>query len=159
LVYEREVISMQIKTPKRRAYYPASRNERDRLLCWIPAEELERMVQDGRVVEDILEDYPDGLEIEVSEEAFEEFGIDIDVSPEAIRHAFADLTIQKRLPQSGIVDGASLERIAQQAQGSAMESFTLRPPAQVHRFSVEQELPEPEMTDGEDPMTVLTNLQ
>lgn len=152
---------MKISLPEARAYYPASKNEPDYLLCWIPAEELAKLVDEGRVAPDILDDYPGGLELEVSEEAFEEVDLDLGVSPEAIQQAYGNLEKRKRegaphaMPTSGRVDGAWLEEVAAAVDDPFMSYSTgplpfddvvLEPP------------PEPKMSDGQDPRTVMQNL-
>ena len=136
---------MKIKTPAKRAYYPASPNEKTRLLCWIPAEVMEQMVQKGQAPASLLEDYPDGVELEVTDEIFEEFGITLDMTPTQIKRAYVKLLVNKSLPPSGMVDGMSLEAMA---LGSFMPSFSAR-----------GSFPEPEMTDGDDPMTTLRRIQ
>jgi hypothetical protein len=157
---------MQIKTPTQRAYYPASRNEPDYLLCWIPVEELERMVQEGHISPDVPEDYPDGLEVEVSGAGFDEFGIDFGVNPQAIREAYAHLLAQDQLPESGMVHGASLEREAQLleeapvgAPKGILSGPTTRGGEPSESFGARPKLPEPHMTDGEDPRTVMLDLK
>ena len=91
---------MKISIPEARAYYPASKNEPDYLLCWIPAGELAQLANEGRIARDILDDYPGGLEIEVTDSAFEALGLDLGISAEAIRRAYA------HLPEPEVVDGA-----------------------------------------------------
>jgi hypothetical protein len=149
---------MKIRTPSTRAYYPASANEKDRLLCWIPPAELERMVQDGRIVPDTLDDYPYGLELEVSRPAFNELHVDLGVDPEVLSEAYAELLEQGLLPESERVDGASLERVAQRLERGGPGTPKRDIPRSIKR-SISQKLPEPAMTDGEDPMTVMFKLQ
>ena len=149
---------MKIKTPKERAYYLASKNEKDRLLCWIPAEEYERTVQEGYIPQHILDDYPDGLEIEVSGPGFDEFQLNVGVSPEAIRGAYADLLKRGLLAKSGAVAGARLEGIAREAEQSGARGITdwlAKATAEL----ISQELPEPAMTDGEDAMIVMREFE
>ncbi len=148
---------MKIRTPSTRAYYPASANEKDRLLCWIPPAGLERMVQDGRIVPNVFDDYPYGLELEVSRSAFNELHVDLGVSPEALREAYAELLEQGLLPESGRVDGASLERVAQEMERSGPGAPKRGETGSVKR-SIGRKLPEPKMTDGEDPMTAMLKL-
>ena len=136
---------MKIKTPTNRAYYPASPNEKTRLVCWISRDAMQRMVQEGQIPAQHLEDYPDGLEVEVTEMAFEEFGISLNVTPTELKRAYVKLLVDKALPPSGMVDGMALEAMA---MGSFMPSF-----------SVGRTFPEPEMTDGDDPMETLRRIQ
>jgi hypothetical protein len=146
---------MQISTPSKRAYYPASENERDQLLCWIPEEELQRMVRFGQITPDVLEDYPDGLEFEVTQAAFDEFEIDLGVSPEAIKEAYAYHREQGKIPKSGSVDGAALESAAQEPVRGGEEAIAKGGPL----LRWEGGFPEPEMTEGEDPRTVMLGLK
>jgi hypothetical protein len=136
---------MKIKTPVKRAYYPASPNEKTRLVCWISREAMQQMVVENQVPAQHLEDYPDGLEVEVTESTFEEFGIHLDVTPTQLKRAYIKLLVEKKLPPSGMVEGMALEAMA---QGGFMPSF-----------GVGRAFPEPEMTEGDDPMEVLRHLQ
>jgi len=144
---------MKISTPKKRAYYAASENEQDEVLCWIPEEELARMARFGQIAPDVLEDYPDGLEIEVSQEAFDEFEIDLGIRPEAIKQAYAYYRKRGELPESGVVDGATLESRAQEPQRGGLEGLAKGVLRAGDKF------PEPEMTEGEDPRTVMLGLK
>jgi len=144
---------MKISTPKKRAYYPASEYEQDELLCWIPEEELARMARFGQITPDVLEDYPDGLEVEVSREAFDEFEIDLGISPEAIKQAYAYYRERGELPESAVVDGATLEGAVQGPQRGEPEGLAKGV------LSAGDKFPEPEMTEGEDPRTVMLGLK
>lgn len=145
---------MKIKTPAKRAYYPSSPNEITRLLCWIPYPVMQQMAQDGQAPASLLEDYPDGLELEVTEATFEEFGITLDVTPTQIKRAYVKLLAGKMLPPSRIADGMALEAMAQDAAQDAKGIGSL-----MLSFSAGRTFPEPEMTDGDDPMTMLRRIQ
>jgi hypothetical protein len=153
--------TMKISLPEKRAYYPASKNEPDYLLCWIPATELAQLAAEGRLAQDIADDYPGGLEIEVTASAFEDVELDLGASPETIRQAYAQLFERKRrgephaLPESGRVDGAWLEDVAKTAEGP-LASFAVGPADLV--FSIGVPPPEPKMSDGQDALTVMQNL-
>jgi hypothetical protein len=132
---------MKIRMPSTRACYPASRNEPDRLLCWIPRRELEQLAAEGRLKPEALEYYPSGLEVRLSRPGFDEVGLDIGIAPEVLYEAYRTLSQAGALPASGIVAGARLEQAA--AGGLAPEGLTL---------------PEPEWTDGEDARIVMGRL-
>jgi hypothetical protein len=134
----------KISTPTGRAYYPASPNEPSRVLCWMPPEELARMAEKGEAPPGLLDDHPDGLEVEVSALEFAEFGIVLEAEPDALRQAYLDLLKDDQLPASGMVDGRALEMAA---LGIGMMSF-----------STVGKLPEPEMSDGQDVTTLLKGL-
>ena len=151
---------MKISVPETRAYYPASKNEPEYLLCWVPATELAQLVDQGRVARDILEDYPGGVEIEVSASAFEEVEMDLGVSPEAIKQAYESLWERKRhgdptaLPESGRVDGAWLEDVARVA-ASGLFPFAIDAGLE---FAAGERPPQPKMSGGQDARTVMQNL-
>ena len=152
---------MKISTPSKRAYYPASKNEPEHLLCWIPEEELARMVRFGQIAPEVLEDYPDGIEVEVSQAAFDEFGIEVGASPEAIKEAYAYYLEHGDIHDTGRVDGATLERAAQETlrggpEGLLQPKDLLRGPEPSWKGG---KFPEPKMTDGEDPRTVMLGLK
>ena len=140
---------MKIRMPARRAYYPASRNEPHRLLCWIPRHELEQLAAEGRVDPEILDDYPSGLEVRLSRPGFAEFGLDLRVDPDRLYQLYQALRQAKALPKSGLVAGARLEELAASAGGAAMAAPLL--PDGVS-------LPEPEWTGGEDARSVMQDL-
>jgi hypothetical protein len=146
-----------IRIPKERAYYLASKNENDRLLCWIPVQDYEHLVQEGRIPRDVLADYPDGLEVEVSTPGFSEFQIDLGAGPEAIKQAYAELAARGLLPSSGAVAGSYLEDIARSIEGGAPE--LARRSADTAIGPVGERLPEPAMTEGDDATVVMRDLQ
>jgi hypothetical protein len=143
---------MKIRVPRERAYYPASRNEPDRLLCWLPPEDLQELVRQGRAQDDILDYYPSGLEVEVTRQGLEEFRLDLGATPEALQEAYQTLRQQDALPKSGMVAGASLEEITQapaKTSGSEKSALSLEPG---------KKLRSPEMTKGADPRSVMRQL-
>jgi len=143
---ERE--NMSISIPTVRAYYPA-RTGKTRILCWLPGAELKKMISRGDAPADIVDDFPSGLEIEVSAEALDEYEIRLGFSPELICSAYSYFMNRGSIDKSGLVNGASLDRILQQAQddgtgGNLEENLE-------HVFPVGNTLPGPEMSDGIDP--------
>lgn len=146
---------MKISMPKERAYYAASPNEPEYLLCWIPADDLEDLASQGKVQQDILEYYPSGLEVEVSRQGLDEFKLDLGASPEALQKAYQALLRQNALPESGMVAAASLEQMVQNGMGAGgpLEAARAALP-----FGHGGKLPGPEMTDGADPRSVMQQL-
>ena len=145
---------MKIRMPKNRACYPASRNEPDRLLYWIPRRQLEQLAAQGRVDAEILEYYPSGLEVRVSRRGFDEVGLDLGVDPDKLFEAYQALRQAGALPKSGFVAGAHLEQMARSAGGAAMDfGVDAVPPHEVLT------LPEPKWTDGEDARAVMQRLR
>lgn len=144
---------MKIRIPTSRAYYPASRNEPEQLLCWIPARELAQLAAEGRIQTGLLEDYPSGLEVPVTRRGFGEFALDLGIEPEVLSRAYLDLHRAGALPESGYVAGAELERVAAPAHPTAAPSAgDVLPPR------LGQKLSEPEWSDGEDARSVMQQL-
>jgi hypothetical protein len=143
---------MKISVPNERAYYPASPNEPERLLCWIPPDDLKDLVRQGKVQDDILDYYPSGLEVEVSSQGLEEFKLDLGASPEVLQKAYQTLRRKHNLPKSGMAAAASLEEMVQGPAkvGGFLKSPLLSEPG--------KKVPEPEMTDGADPRSVMQQL-
>jgi len=156
---------MKIRLPATRAVYPASRNEPDRLLCWIPRHELEQLAAEGRVKPEVLEYYPSGLEVRVSRLGFEEFGLDLGVDPRRLYEAYRALRQARALPASGTVAGAHLEQVARgiplrevlNLTKEGASSGDAAPPEDGASSGV-LALPEPEWTGGEDARSVMGRL-
>ncbi len=93
---------MPIKVPNERIYYYHETDE-DKyvLMSWIPPEELKTLIKTTTVEKkrDILQDYPDGLEIKVSDEEFNHFenqyGLSFPYPPEDLLLAFQGLQRSK----------------------------------------------------------------
>jgi len=134
----------------------------DRPFLWIPRDELEEMAEDDLLPPSVLEDYPDGVEVEVTASGFDELGLDLGVSPETIGALYRLLAERGQVPPSGLVDGATLEN-------EAREMVTIEAAAGPPRFAPEslERLPhladsaslEPEMSDGEEAQAFLQSLE
>lgn len=153
---------MPVQLPKERAYYPASRAEAAALLCWVPKEELKKMVRQKRAPRGVLKDYPNGLEVEVSEEGLQEAGVDLRIDPEKIRKTYARLKKEGELPKSGSVQAAQLERVAKAVDRPATTArprTTARRTAGARRAVATREvLREPKMSKGDDPKLMFRRL-
>jgi len=151
-----------ISTPTKRTYYPASPTEKDRLLLWIPRDELEGMAEDDLLPPSVLEDYPDGVEVEVTPSGFDELGLDLGVSPETIKALYGQLAERGQVPPSGLVDGAALERAAREVVATEADAgpprFTPESLERLSRLANRASL-EPEMSDGEEAQTFLRGLE
>ncbi|NOQ23186.1 MAG: hypothetical protein GQ565_11135 [Candidatus Aegiribacteria sp.] len=139
---------MTISIPLARAYYPA-RTGSTRILCWLPIGELKKMINSGDAPDDIIEDFPSGLEIEVSAEALDEYEIKLGFSPESICRVYSYFQDRGSVNKSDLVDGASLERILKQALAIRTGNNLEENLEQV--FSRAEILPKPGMSDGTDP--------
>jgi hypothetical protein len=147
---------MPIKLPIQRAYYAASPTEPEQLLCWIPKEEVQTLIQKGEASAELLDAYPLGLEVEVSERAFGQLGLTLPAPSADLARAFADLREHGRLPPSGYVDGTYLERNANahDTLATAAADMIAVPEGQLPLGFA----PEPAMSSGEAPSDVLNRL-
>ena len=149
---------MQIKIPTERAYYPASPDEPDHLLCWIPAEELAGLHARGLLKKETLEDNPDGLEIEVTAAAFAEAGLDLAIEPAGLLAAYKYMRDMEILPASGMLNASSLEQTAYAMKKSSYESSPFRMGPQTLGLDQIPEIREPRMSAGSDPDEVFRKL-
>lgn len=118
---------MPIKTPIERAFYYEITNLRDRLIYWIPKEDLEHMTKSGPVSDEILKDYPFGLDLEVYQDLFDEFKdkykLDIPIDVENTLQAFQALKTKygKKFPRTGLINVKELENFAQELKSEIEE--------------------------------------
>jgi len=146
---------MAIQLPTKRSYYFGCVTESDDILCWIPAEELLNMVNDGTAPSNILDDYPWGLEVPVDDIVLSDLGVALPVSAAVIKQAFQLLRAENRLPESGPVMGEHVERLCEDLEKrSDYRSLRTRGPSSIPRES----LPSPPMSDGEAPLAVFQRL-
>lgn len=109
---------MPISIPTNPVYYYEVTAKSTRLLLWLPWDYLE-LIAKGNVSKQILKDYPDGIDIEISKSAFKElrerYNFEIEVNPFWIWRAFDALWLKgvtKQLPCSGYIEKKFLERLA-----------------------------------------------
>ena len=114
-----------IKLPKKIAIYPQKLNNPDYLLCWISPDAYKDVSNSPEVEEELESFYPNGIEIELSEDGLEEFGIKLDTAHEKLNHAYLELNEQGALPDSGMVEVEILEEfIAEREAGRSLEELT-----------------------------------
>lgn len=154
-----------IKLPKKIVIYPQKKINPDYLLCWIPPESFTEVSIDSQVEAELTQFYPNGIEVELSEDDLDEFGIQLQLSPEKLRQAYLELHEQDALPQSGMIEVEVLgEYIVKREAGRSIEELTS--PAELD--SVSFSIPEddllskmqagPEMTGEEDSQDLFRRL-
>jgi hypothetical protein len=83
---------MAVKSPKQAVYYYEAGNGRFRLVYFIPPEELLQLSQAGRISDEALTDYPDGVDLGCTKPDFDEFEALYNYrpanDPEALQRAF-----------------------------------------------------------------------
>ncbi len=140
---------MPIKLPKERTYYGASPAEPDWLLVWIPPDEYDKVASNGAVAGKLARDYPRGFEVEVSDSALKEAGVDLGLEVRYLKAAYHLVRATGGGPKLWEVAGRAVER---RARGLARGED--RPPPGGER----EERLEPEMTDGDEPLDVFIRL-
>lgn len=139
---------MTIKSPKEAVYYYEASGGEFRLVYFIPLEELERLAQDGRIEAAVLEDYPDGVDLNVTKPDFDEFqelyGYRPENDPEELRRAFFAMLSATRgwrsFRGSGFIPAADLEPVAETVEDSLEQEGLLA--EEMLDFSVPSSLPE-----------------
>jgi hypothetical protein len=118
---------MPIKVPKERAYYYELSRQKDRLIYCIPKEELEGMANEGKVNNKILRDYPEGVDIEVYRDRFDEFKrkYDLRLEFDADELIYAFQVIRKKMtkksPRTEFINGRELENLAKELKSEIIE--------------------------------------
>lgn len=111
-----------IKLPTTIVIYPQRQSAPDYLLCWIPASEYGRMIKKRSKKSFLKKLYPQGIEIELSDEGLQEYGIDLGAGPEQLRQAYLGLNAAGVLPESGMVELDTLQGIlAEEPDGPQLE--------------------------------------
>lgn len=116
---------MSIKTPTECVYYQVSTNEPDQLIYWIPFDKLKDFVNKNKADNKILIDYPDGVDIVVSDDDFTEFkelyNLEFDLDPKSIKLVFEYLQKEKLKKRAGYVRSEVIETMAKRISEKDME--------------------------------------
>ncbi len=154
-----------IKLPKKIVIYPQKRSRPDYLLCWIPPDFYKDVSIDQEVEKEMESDYPNGIEIELSEDGLQEFGIQLNATPEKLRQAYLELNSEDALPESGMVESAMLEKILEEREaGRSIEEITKPPQPDALSFDITESDPlhllkeGPEMIGDEEPQELFQRL-
>jgi hypothetical protein len=73
---------MTIKSPNERVYYYECSYGKFRLIYHIPPSELEKLSKQNKIEKQVLEDYPDGLDLRVEETDYKDLGTTYGYRPE-----------------------------------------------------------------------------
>ena len=154
-----------IKLPKKIVIYPQKRSKPDYLLCWIPSDRYQDVAINAEAEGELKSDYPNGIEIELSEDGLQEFGIQLNASPEKLRQAYLELNSEDALPKSGMIEAAMLKKIIEEREaGRSIEEITKPPQPDALSFDVTESNPlhllkdGPEMIGDEDPQELFQRL-
>jgi hypothetical protein len=110
-----------MKVPNQGVYYYESPDDQERLLRWMPREELEASPTGKK----ILNDYPDGLDLEVSQEEFDffkaKYGLDLGVEADFLLVAFEALQCVDDIPSGEQLVRSIVEEHAREIKGARTE--------------------------------------
>jgi hypothetical protein len=138
-----------IKLPKKMVIYPQKRSKPDYLLCWIPAEYYEVVATSQEVKQELDSDFPNGVEIELSEDGLEEFGIQLETPVGQLRQAFLELNAEGALPESGMIEVEMLDEfIKEREAGRSIEEITQPPQPDTLSFDVTEASPLQKLKEG-----------
>lgn len=83
---------MPVKSPKERVYYYECSYGKFRLTYFIPFGELEKLSEEGKIEKQVLDDFPDGIDLRVGETDYVDFknsyGYRPEVDPEVAKSVF-----------------------------------------------------------------------
>ena len=109
---------MTIYSPKEKVYYYECSNGRFRLVYFIPPYELEHLIEQDKISPQVLDDFPEGVDLSCMKADFDEFenlyAFRPEVDPDAIHRAFFALFSATRdwetFQGSGFIKSGDLER-------------------------------------------------
>jgi len=117
---------MAIATPQEAVYYYECSYGQFRLVHFIPPDQLQQIVEqsEGEVNPAVLDDFPDGVDLDCTEPDFEEFrilyGYRPPISPDALQRAFFAMYSTthnwKEFQGSGFIPSADLEQHVDQVE-------------------------------------------
>jgi hypothetical protein len=123
-----------IELPDVIVIYPLRKSVPSYLLCWIPAKEYERVVADTDKRRELGRLEPGGIEIELSDDGLNEAGVALDVPPERLRRAYLDLLKEDLVPETGMVELASLKEYLGEEESRTREEIVAELVEQRSRF-------------------------
>jgi hypothetical protein len=111
---------MPIKLPDSIVYYSESEDQPGYVLCWIPRSSFSAVARDDEALEDLEKYHPNGIEIQVDQEALEDAGIHLPLPADDLRKAYAQLSkANVALDKSRRVAASVLEPITEALRSGA----------------------------------------
>jgi hypothetical protein len=154
-----------IELPDAIVIYPQKKSVPGYLLCWVPANKYQRVVVNTEKRNQLEKLYPRGIEIELSEDGLKDAGIALEVTPERLQQAYLDLLGEDLVPDTGMVELASLKEYLGEENSRSRDEIVAELMSQKARF---EELDEgdlflkiaspPPMTDGDEARQVYRRL-
>jgi hypothetical protein len=131
---------MPMPVPEERVYYHELRECGKVLLCWMPRQELRRLVDEGKVNVSVLKDHPNGVDVEVTPADFayykRRYRIDIGLRPEDLLLAFEATAASSEVEVSGEIRGAVIEELARQDEAEEAPEWDARRPVALEQAQV-----------------------
>lgn len=152
-----------IRLPNVIVIYPQRKSDPGYLLCWIPAREYDGVVEDPEARGDLAQYHPRGVEVELSPEGLEEYGIDLQTDPDRLREAYRELLVEDMVPASGMVELEALQEALDRGEAAAPGATSFGLSEWMSQLEEEDHLlrrmvTPPPMTEGEEPGQVYRRL-
>jgi hypothetical protein len=126
---------MPIKTPKERVYYYECSYGEFRLTHHIPYSELEKLSQQNKIKKQVLEDYPDGIDLRVGETDYKDletnYGYRPKIDPQVAKNLFYMIYTStknwKKTRGTGLIPAKDLENKIHDIEKSVKELVLYSP--------------------------------
>jgi len=153
-----------IKLPNEMVIYPQSEHNPSYLLCWVTPQDYAQLAASPEALQDLQRFHPDGVEIPLTQEALQEYGLELPASLDALRRAYLGLmesgsleerTMVKAEPLMEIARHIEQDKVAPDSLASA-ESFEALDPKLQH--AIDQIDKPPRMKNGQDAADVFQRM-
>ena len=101
---------MAIKVPDEMVFYPEKDAQSERLLCWIPPQDYEKVAIDDAALKRLRRNYPRGIEIRMRDKELEQEGIHLEVPSKKLENIYRTLQTEHTLPERIVMNRAILVR-------------------------------------------------
>jgi len=113
-----------IKLPDAIVIYPQKKRVPSYLLCWIPAKEYQGVVRSSKKRDELARLYPNGVEVELSQDGLKDAGISLRIKPTQLKRAYLELLAEGLIPETGVVELGSLKAYLDEKRGRSRKELT-----------------------------------
>jgi hypothetical protein len=153
-----------IKLPNEMVFYPQSERNPGYLLFWVTPHDYARLAASPQALQELQRFHPEGVELPLTQEALQEYGLQLPVSPETVRRAYLGLLESGSLGKRRMVKGDALIEIARQAERDKLAPHALAAPESFQALdprlqdAIEQIDKPPRMKRGQDAAEVFQRM-
>jgi hypothetical protein len=153
-----------IKLPNEMVIYPQSEHNLAYLLCWVTPQDYAELAASPQALQELQRFHPDGVEIPLTQEALEEYGLQLPVSLEALKRAYQGLMESGSLGERRMVKGDALIEIARHTEHEEVAPEALAAPERFEALdpklqnAIEQIDKPPRMKRGQDAADVFQRM-